>query len=129
MTEVVRGDIRHRDYHSWESSHWDWGWLNGCFGQTKISPSDVDFLIERNGKFLIFEVKPSYEEIPTGQLIWLCRLAEQRPFTVYAIYGRDNNPEHYQRIKAGGLGPRVQTNRSHLYSEIVQRWWRWADRT
>ena len=36
---------------------WDWGILNGCFGDTLIKPTDIDGFVERNGKFLFFETK------------------------------------------------------------------------
>ena len=35
----------------------DWDFLIPAFGNNGIKPSDIDCLIERNGRFLLFETK------------------------------------------------------------------------
>lgn len=48
---------------------WDWAVLDGCFGQSKIKPTDVDGLIEHNGHFLMLEAKNDGVPVPLGQAI------------------------------------------------------------
>jgi hypothetical protein len=49
----------------------DWDFLLPAFKGTKIQPMDFDAVIERNGKFLIFETKASGKPIELGQSITL----------------------------------------------------------
>jgi hypothetical protein len=51
----------------YEDGQWDWAILNGCFGKTKIAPTDIDGSIERNGKYLFIETKHPGASIPLGQ--------------------------------------------------------------
>jgi len=71
---------------------WDWACLNGCFDPTKIKLMDLDGIVERNGKFLVFETKEPYAQIPTGQGILLRALAAEPNFTVIVIFGYPSNP-------------------------------------
>ena len=48
---------------------WDWGFLDRCFGNTNIRVTDIDGMVERNGKFLLIETKQYGVDIPTGQRI------------------------------------------------------------
>ena len=78
------GDIR-----SWGralASRCNWGWLAGSFGPT-ITPSDIDFIVERRGQFLVGEIKPSRAQITQGQDIMLRALASDRRFTVFYLVG------------------------------------------
>lgn len=46
----------------------DWDFLIEAFAPTRIQPTDVDFIVERNGYFLVFETKHADNiEVPTGQ--------------------------------------------------------------
>ena len=81
----MRGDIR-----SWEASldsRCNWAWLNGAFGGTAISVTDIDFLIERRGLFLIGEVKPHRNAIRQGQAITFKALAALPQFTAFFLVG------------------------------------------
>lgn len=75
---------------------WDWAILDGCFGRTKIKPTDVDGLVERKGKFLMLETKAPGAAIPEGQ-----RLTHQawvaQGNSVIVVWGDTNKP---QRILA-----------------------------
>ena len=66
---------------------WDWAIFDGCFGQTKIHPTDVDGLVERNGCFLFLEAKPSGGELKTGQRITIESLSWQPRTWVIVFYG------------------------------------------
>ena len=52
----------------------DWDFLLPAFQGTNIEPMDIDAVIERRGKVLLFETKSEGKEIPLGQRITLDRL-------------------------------------------------------
>jgi hypothetical protein len=91
---AVPGNIR-----SWQSaldSRCNWGWLLGAFGP-KITPMDVDFIIERCGQFLVGEIKRGREDITQGQMILLRTLAGSVGFTVFALVGDIEEHEIWPR--------------------------------
>ena len=49
----------------------DWDFLKPAFAHTKIEPMDIDAIVERHGKVLIFETKAPDREISKGQKITL----------------------------------------------------------
>lgn len=65
----------------------DWDFLKGAFGPV-IMPMDLDGVVERNGRFLVFETKDSGVKIPKGQEISLKALCATGLFTVFVIYGK-----------------------------------------
>lgn len=75
---------------------WDWGILSGCFGNTQISPTDIDGFVERKGKFLILETKAPGVEVKRGQEITFEALVKFAGAVVIVIWGNRDNPE---RIK------------------------------
>lgn len=104
----------------------DWSWTEGAFGETKITPMDLDGVVERRGQFLIFETKDVGVQIPQGQLITLQTMHQLGTFTVMIIHGKarpeishcwyPNSP-----LKTTLYG--VDEARS-----FVARWYRWANR-
>ena len=87
--------IRNKDLYM--SNLWDWGIFNGCFGNSRISITDLDGMVERNGKFLIIEAKSEDKPVPTGQRIMFENLAKLDCFTVIVLWGTPNNPVKYQQ--------------------------------
>lgn len=81
---------------------WDWAILDGCFGDTKISPTDLDGWLERNGHFLILEAKSPGVIVKKGQEIMFKRAVETGFFTVMVVWGPQNKPEKLQ--VCGSLG-------------------------
>ena len=69
---------------------WDWSFLrqSGCFGDTKIEPTDVDGMTERNGYFILIEAKSPGVKIKTGQSILQTSLVDTGVFTVVNMWGR-----------------------------------------
>jgi hypothetical protein len=59
-----RGQIRNMSQY--DRGIWDWSILDGCFGDTKISPTDIDGCIERKGRKLFLETKTPGNPIPYG---------------------------------------------------------------
>lgn len=49
----------------------DWDFLKQAFPRPKLEPMDFDCVIERNGRFLVFETKVPGQVIPEGQRITL----------------------------------------------------------
>ena len=68
----------------------DWDFLLPAFKGTKIEPMDIDAVVERKGKFLIFETKEPGKEISTGQRITLERLVllGRGRIVVFVVYGK-----------------------------------------
>lgn len=75
---------------------WDWAILDGCFGNTRIKPTDVDGLVERNGKFLVLETKSPGARLPEGQEITFKSLVRNVGAVVIVIWGEQNTA---QRVK------------------------------
>ena len=51
----------------------------------KVAPMDVDFMLERNGKFLVLEFKPEHAKVGIGQGRTLRALREFAD--VWVVYG------------------------------------------
>lgn len=103
----------------------DWAWTQGCFGDTKITPTDIDGAVERKQHFLIFETKNLGVPIPKGQQILLNNLRIAKSFTVIEIWGKDN-PQEFYVIKTNGekIGPYFGVQKAH---ETVANWYKWAN--
>jgi hypothetical protein len=106
---------------------WDWGILNGCFGDTMIKPTDVDGEVERHGLFLRFETKAPGANIPVGQDIMFRRLAKTGIFTVFVIWGNTNSPEEIQIYGKRGVHPK-ETCDLDKFRERVATWFDYADK-
>lgn len=76
---------------------WDWDILKGCFGSTKISPTDIDGCVERKGRKLYLETKKPGVQVPVGQDITFRDLAKEG-HTVLYIWGEINNPVEIKRL-------------------------------
>ena len=85
-----------KDKAKYVANLWDWGFLDGCFGHTKIRVTDLDGLVERNGHFLFIEAKSSGVGVPRGQQILFDRLIESPQNSVLVIWGCPNKPEMAQ---------------------------------
>lgn len=81
---------------------WDWSILDGCFGETRIKPTDIDGLVERNGHFLILECKAPGTPVKQGQSIMLTRAVSTGYFTAMIVWGEQSRPEKLQIIGCMG---------------------------
>lgn len=113
-------NIRNRD--AYRDRAWDWAFLNDCFGGTKIRPSDLDGLVERNGRFLVLEAKPAGASINVGQRRTLAALASLPNFTVLVLYGEPNKPVAMQAWP----NDRVEASEDTIRA-FVSAWFAWAD--
>jgi hypothetical protein len=122
---VRRGDLRNPNGP--RGARWDWGWLDGAFGDTKISVSDIDAIIERRGHFLIFEIKRTEEALHLGQFLLLQALARQPRTTVLLVRGeRKDHPDSYQTLTAEGLSE-PQTTSQEDFRRRVGLWFQRVD--
>ena len=101
--------------------------MKGCFAETKISASDLDAVWERNGNFLVVEIKRSDEELPYGQQLMLQKLAGSGKFTVCLVRGAARDvPESIQRVTKEGLGP-VEPSSQDDFRRRVAAWFARVD--
>ena len=107
-------------------SFWDWTFLNDCFGETKIRVTDIDGLVERNGKFLLIETKMPSSPIPMGQSIMHKGLLKTGSFTIFIIWGKPNATEEMQVITtAKDHGIRKANN--DTVKKMVKAWFDFAN--
>lgn len=104
----------------------DWSWTDGCFGDTRISPMDLDGVVERRGQFLVFETKNVGAQVPQGQLYTLQRLHSLGHFTIMIIHGKS------RLERSVGWYPLPCTQRVELHGPddaraFVAKWYRWAN--
>ncbi len=112
----------------------DWSFLLPIFQGTKIEPMDIDGLVERYGRILIFETKQPDKDIPSGQvraLEALLRLG--RGFVcIMVLYGKsattiaEMEEWHYRK---GRIRKSARKTCDSLYvKERVTSWFKWANR-
>ena len=113
--------IRNLDHYV--SQLWDWGFLDQCFGDTRIRASDVDGIVERHGHFLLIEAKSPGVNIPTGQKIMLDKFAAMPKCSVLVIWGEPNKPE---KLQIWGKPQRNATEAD--VQSVVTKWFAWANK-
>jgi hypothetical protein len=102
---------------------WDWGFLDECFQPTRIKVTDIDGLIERNGRFLVIETKLPNVDIPKGQAILFNALVKTGYFHVLIIWGKRNQPEHRM---FWGYSRKIPTSTENVI-ELVRMWFQLVD--
>lgn len=112
---------------AWELGRWDWRPLYGSFSD-HVRPMDIDFLVERNGRFLVFETKAPGVPIETGQRRALEALSRIPQFTVAALWGEPDEPEVIQRVKQGEWGKEHAIDAAQLWQFGAQWWTQIANR-
>lgn len=81
------------DPNKYRDAAWDWGILNGCFGDGRIRPSDIDGVVEKGGHFLFIEAKPPGKPLGKGQELLFEALASLSPkVTVLVLWGEKEQP-------------------------------------
>lgn len=112
----------------------DWGFLNNCFGESKIKVSDIDGVVERNGSFLYLESKRHNETMKNGQKFTLEAFAREG-HTVILIIGRpqDETMEfelwYRKRGKVIRLKPERYPQNIEGLQACVSDWYKKADST
>lgn len=136
MADSPAGGIR--DYEEWARSIRNFAnWV----GDAVPGGSDLDFICERKGQFLVVEGKHYHQGmmIPYGQWLMLKQLAKLPQFTVLLVGEGDDdqlfitdldNPDldcTFSRGRGMCVGPRsfVTSNVEGL-QETLREWWEWA---
>ena len=104
----------------------DWAILDGCFGQTKIRPSDIDGFVERRGTCLFLEGKGPDVPLTTGQAIAFSTLAKQGN-TVIVFWGKDREISRMRVITRSDPGIVKPSSLEDLRS-TVKSWYEGATR-
>ena len=102
----------------------DFAILAGCFGDTKISPTDIDLLVERKNKFLVIEFKSDGAKVPNGQRWSLEALSRIGGFTVLIVWGHP--PSEITAYEVVGRVGKESHSSDDLRS-FVSRWFEYAD--
>lgn len=114
------------NWEKFKAGVWDWGILRGCFGQTRIEPTDIDGLVERRGKFLVIEAKSPDADLRVGQRITLEALRRTGLFTILIVWGETNEPQQLEMWTSKGVFEPRPINLEEL-RKVVSEWFRWAD--
>lgn len=65
----------------------DYRWLADAL-PGKVAPTDLDFVLERRGRFLVLEFKPAGASLPLGQRLTLKQLV-RAGMDVWVVWGED----------------------------------------
>jgi len=111
----------------------DWDFLIPAFVGTKIEPTDIDAMVERHRRILLFETKEPSRQIPQGQVIALEALLTIGKGNIYLmiLYGKTDDTivgmdEWYYKngaIKQRGFH---QCDCGYVV-ERVSKWFNWAN--
>jgi hypothetical protein len=111
---------------------WDWGILDGCFGG-KISPSDIDGHVERNGHFLYLEAKGATAVLKRGQEIAIQNRVRDGISTYVVVFGGRGKPErlwvYYPAPSSGGNPRRTEPATLEDFRDVCTRWYQYAEGT
>lgn len=105
---------------------WDWKILDGCFGETKIKPTDCEGFIERKARCLWLETKRPGAQIPQGQRHMFVNLARTGIFTAIVVWGETNCPERAKLFTRHGESEIMPCDLSG-FRRLVKRWFDFAD--
>ena len=108
------------------ASLWDWACLDGCFGDSKIHPSDLDGCVERKGFFLGMETKLPGVVNTQGQEIMYNKLAKEKEFLVLLIWGHPGKPEKIE-LRWKNIVKIYDPANLETLREIVSNWHSWAN--
>jgi hypothetical protein len=106
---------------------WDFAIFDGCF-TPKIKPTDVDGLVERNGRFLLIETKgKDVQDLTRGQAITYQALAELGVFTILVMFGDRNCPQRAMIIRENGDFEHYLKTDLEEMREVVADWFAYAN--
>lgn len=106
------------------ATHVDFGFLRGMIpSNPHFMPSNIDMVMERNGRFLFGEWKREGEEMKIGQKILLKNLAKKH--TVLIITGYVSDDAHISKVEflySNGRLDSVGNNKADLI-QYLQHWY------
>lgn len=110
----------------------DWDFLLPAFSGTKIAPTDIDGVVERHGKILLFETKAPGIEIKKGQEILLEALLKIGRGSIYlmVIYGKTADTiigmEEWRLISGTINKAKISCDSTHVLKR-VRAWFDFAN--
>ena len=111
----------------------DWDFLKPAFTGTKIDFMDFDGVVERRGKFLLFETKDIGIPIPTGQRITLNALLKTGLWTVAHLEGKSHLDTRAvtfytsnMEIQEGNHPKRITPCTPQYVLAKTRQWFKWA---
>lgn len=105
---------------------WDWAILDGCFGDTKIMPTDIDGFVERNGHFLLIETKSPGVGVKEGQGRTFQGLVNSGLFTCMVVWGRKDKPEKV-KVMAPNTDKMFDPCDLAGFRKLIAHWYKTAD--
>jgi hypothetical protein len=112
------------------ASHVDYGDFVGIIlNKPTFTPSDLDGIAERNGKFFVMEWKRPKEKVSVGQRIMLQALAGKADFIVVIVIGDTDNGMNIQEfflVQPHGSCIKIGTSKQEFIAYYKQ-WYEWAD--
>lgn len=100
--------------------------FDGCFGPTRIKPTDIDGFVERKGKFLVLETKSPEVEVPEGQQIAFDSLVKTGYFSILVMWGEKNHPQKAKLITRKGEFDYDPCDADKC-KQIVTKWFQYAE--
>ena len=83
---------------------------------------DIDFIVERNNRFLVYETKGASAEMGVGQRRLLEALSTIPAFTVATVWGKPDATEAIQQCSRGVWGERQRFSNEQL-ATFTNGWW------
>jgi len=109
----------------------DWAFTQGAVGKGLITPMDIDGIIERKGKFLVFETKDNGKDVPRGQLITFTKLYELKCFTILFIQGKTTHEKVMAWCQPGFYGGKKYSNfvpcNDVKLNNFTKKWYEFAN--
>lgn len=117
------------------SGKFDWDFILPVFSGTKIQPMDIDFIVERHGKFLVIETKSSDGvKLPLGQQILFDNLLRMGSgdITLFILPAKDEHSiwhweEVYMLPKKNIIHSREIIGNKNDFVGRVSQWFEWAN--
>ena len=112
------------------ASHIDYGAFLGLLpNNPKITPCDIDGIVERKGKFLVLEWKREGEKMSEGLRRTLQALASAHNFQVWVVRGDTDNGLRIGRFySVPSFGkPRLLGEGVDEFIHVYRMWYEYAD--
>jgi len=87
----------------------------------KVGPTDIDFILERNGKVLILELKPEGVKPGIGQLLTLIAL-QKMGCEVYLVEGPQPNGYFRRSLLVSGNWIGIASETRTSLASFVRNW-------
>ena len=127
LNTIRNPDLFFKNLSAGNDGVFDWEWLNEAFKPSKITLTDLDAIVERNGQFLVIETKSS-NHLPQGQKILLEQLVRKGSFTIFYVVGKNKDNISFLEIwgldkKSNIIKYKSQKPSGAELFRLVKRWY------